>query len=171
MASPRRPFVANVADLLRRSGTARDEVVTGFVGDLAVLDSRVPAGAEVRLDVRLESVNEGIVAKGTASAPWRGECRRCLSEVEGMVRSEILEVFEADPTDGETLPLEGVTIDLEPVAREAVLLDLPMAPLCREDCAGLCPTCGADRNEGDCGCAAPAADARWHGLEGLTFDE
>lgn len=171
MAISRSPFVVNVADLLRRSGSARDEVVEGTLEQLSVVDTRMPEGSPVRVEVHLESVNEGIVARGTVVAPWVGECRRCLVTVEGTVRSDVLEVFEAEPTEGETLLLDGDRIDLEPVAREAILLDLPLAPLCREDCAGLCPTCGTNRNDAPCDCAEPAADPRWAGLEGLTFDE
>jgi uncharacterized protein len=171
VSSPRSPFVVSVADLLRRSGLSRDEVVEGTIEQLEVVDTRMPAGSTVRIEVRLESVNEGIVAKGAVVAPWEGECRRCLTPVRGTLRSEVLEVFEAEPTEGDTLLLDGDRIDLEPVAREAILLDLPLAPLCREDCAGLCATCGANRNEAPCDCAQPVADPRWSGLEGLTFED
>ncbi len=60
-------------------------------------------------------------------------------------------------------------VDLELVSREAILLDLPLAPLCREDCAGLCPTCGIDLNEGACDCAPSTADPRWSALDALDF--
>ena len=121
--------------------------------------------------MHLESVNEGIVLTGTVSTTWDGECRRCLRPVRAPLRAELLEVFEDEPTEGETRPLEGVSIDLEPVAREAVLLELPLAPLCREDCLGLCPQCGAVRDEVDCGHSAEVADARWSALADLRFDD
>jgi uncharacterized protein len=105
------------------------------------------------------------------TAPWEGLCRRCLEPVTGTLQAEVLEVFEAEPTEGETSCSTATASTLEPVAREAVLLGLPMAPLCAEDCRGLCPTCGADLRDGDCDCAPPAADPRWAGLEGLSFDE
>ena len=171
MATPRRPFVVSVADLLRRAGSSRLEVVDAPMEELQVIDTRMPGGSAVHVEVRLESLNEGAVAKGVVEAPWAGSCRRCLTPVTGTLRSEVLEVFEAQPTEGETLLLDGDRIDLEPVAREAVLLELPIAPLCREDCRGLCPTCGADRNEVDCDCDDVPADPRWGGLEGLTFDD
>jgi uncharacterized protein len=163
--------VVSVADLLRRAGSSRLEVVDAPMEELQVIDTRMPGGSAVHVEVRLESLNEGAVAKGVVEAPWAGSCRRCLTPVTGTLRSEVLEVFEAQPTEGETLLLDGDRIDLEPVAREAVLLELPIAPLCREDCRGLCPTCGADRNEVDCDCDDVPADPRWGGLEGLTFDE
>jgi uncharacterized protein len=160
-----------VADLLRRPGQRREEVVEAPLGDLVVLGTRVPEGSAVRLDLRLESLNEGIVAAGTATAPWEGTCRRCLRSVHAVLEASVMEVFEAEPTEGETQPLLGVEIDVEPVAREAVLLGLPLAPLCREDCAGLCSTCGADRNEAACGCAPEVVDLRWAALDELRFDD
>ena len=171
MATPRHPFVLHVADILRRPGSSRHEVVEAPLERLSVIDTSMPQGSTVVVDVRLESVNEGVVATGTVTAPWEGLCRRCLEPVSGTLEAEVLEVFEAEPTEGETQLLDGDRIDLEPVAREAILLGLPMAPLCTEDCRGLCPTCGADLRDGDCDCAPPPADPRWAGLEGLSFDE
>lgn len=159
-----------VADLLRRSGQRRDTELEAVLPDLAVLQTRVPDGAAVALALHLESVNEGIVATGTARAPWTSVCRRCLRPVSATLEATLLEVFEADPVEGETQPLRGVEIDLEPVAREAILLGLPLAPLCREDCAGLCPECGVDLNEGGCGCVVEAVDPRWAALDELRFD-
>jgi uncharacterized protein len=171
VATSRTPFVVHVADLLRRSGTSRQVVVEAPLERLSVIDTHMPERSPVVVDVRVESVNEGVVATGSVTAPWEGLCRRCLGPVDGTLRGDVLEVFEVEPTEGETLPLEGDRIDLEPVAREAILLGLPMAPLCREDCRGLCPTCGKDLDEGDCGCAPATTDPRWAGLEGLSFDE
>ena len=160
-----------VADLLKRPGSKRDDTVEAVLDGLAITPSRVPEGEPVRLDMHLESVNEGIVLTGTVSTTWDGECRRCLRPVRAPLRAELLEVFEGEPTDGETRPLEGVLIDLEPVAREAVLLELPLAPLCRDDCAGLCPQCGAVRDEVDCGHRADAPDPRWSALDDLRFED
>jgi uncharacterized protein len=165
------PLTLVVADLLRRPGLRRDTAVEAVLDDLAVVGTHVPAGEAVQLALRLESVNEGIVATGTVSAPWTGRCRRCLRQVTEVLEADVLEVFEAEPTEGETQLLRGVEIDLEPIAREAVLLGLPLAPLCREDCAGLCAQCGADRNEVACGCAVEQHDPRWAALDDLRFDE
>lgn len=164
-------LVVGVADLLRRPGSTRHEHVEAVLGDLAVTGSQVPEGAPVELDVRLESVNEGIVVTGTVSAPWTGECRRCLRPVTSSLRADVLEVYEDEPVEGETRQLDVDRVDLEPLARETVLLELPMAPLCAEDCAGLCAECGADRNLGDCGHGGPRVDDRWAALDELRFDE
>ena len=68
--------------------------------------------------------------------------------------------------DEEAYPLAGDELDLEPLARDAVLLELPLAPLCAEDCRGLCPTCGANRNTEPCACPRPV-DPRWSALDAL----
>ena len=165
------PLVVGVADLLRRSGSTRAEHLDAVLDGLQVSGSEVPAGEPVRVDVTLQSLNEGIVATGSVRARWTGECRRCLGPVERELEAEVMEVFEDEPVEGETRKLDHDRIDLEPVTREAVLLELPMAPLCRADCAGLCVECGADRNAGDCGHTGVVRDDRWAALDELTFDE
>lgn len=164
-------LVVGVADLLRRPGNARDEELEAVLDGLEVTGSRVPEAAPIEVAVHLQAVNEGIVAKGVVRAPWVGECRRCLQPVRRMLDAELVEVFEDEPVEGETRKLDHDRVDLEPVAREAVLLELPMAPLCKDDCAGLCPECGADRNTVDCGHELVVHDDRWAALDELEFDE
>ena len=164
-------LLLGVGDLLARPGERRNESLDAVLDGLRVLGSKVPEGAPVHLELHLQSVNTGVVVKGTTAAPWVGECRRCLRPVEATLTAAILEIYEPDPTEGETQPLQGDHIDVEPVAREAVLLELPLAPLCRHDCAGLCPECGADLNQGACGCALDQSDPRWAALDDLRFDE
>ena len=86
------------------------------------------------------------------------------------VVTAVRELFEVDPIEGQTYPLEGEEIDLELPVRDALLLDLPAAPLCRDDCAGLCPACGADWNQRSCDCDMTIPDPRWDALRELTFD-
>jgi uncharacterized protein len=121
----------------------------------------------VALDLTLASYAGGIMVTGTVSAPWQGECRRCGGPVEGRVVAEVLERYApvgASDRDEEAYPLTGDELDLEPLARDAILLELPLAPLCTEDCKGLCPTCGANRNTESCDCSPPA-DPRWAALD------
>jgi DUF177 domain-containing protein len=165
------PLQVGVADLLRRPGNHRDEHLEAVLDDLAVTGSRVVEGEPAELDVRLESVNEGIVVSGTVRVPWEGECRRCLQPVRDTLEVKVFEVFEDEPVEGETSKLDIDRIDLEPLARETILLELPMAPLCQDDCAGLCPECGADRNTTDCGHTVETTDPRWAALGELKFDE
>jgi uncharacterized protein len=163
-------FVINVADLLHRPGARRRVDLTGTLETLRVVDTVVPEGAPVSVDATLEWVSEGVLATGSASAPWVADCRRCLAEVHGHAEARFQELFEPDAREGESYPLRGDFIDLGPLARESLLLELPLAPLCREDCVGLCPTCGADLNAGPCGCPPADRDVRWAALDGLRDD-
>ena len=165
------PLLVGVADLLRRGGNHRDEHLEAVLDGLVVTGSQVPHGAPTELDVRLESLNEGIVVKGVVRVPWEGECRRCLRQVRDILEASVFEVFEAEPVEGETSKLDIDRVDLEPLARETILLELPMAPLCQDDCAGLCPECGTDRNVEDCGHTVAAGDPRWAALDDLRFDD
>ena len=165
----RRPFHVQVAALRKQAGATRVEHREGRIPGLGAVSVVVPDDEPVVLDVTLSSYPGGITARGTATTAWRGECRRCGGPVGGMVVAEVRERFAPSggtDRDEEAYPLTGDELDLEPLARDAVLLELPLAPLCREDCAGLCPTCGANRNHEECGCA-PAADPRWAALDAL----
>ena len=163
------PFVVNVADLLNRPGARRRERVEARLADadVTVVDSSIRTEVPVVVDVVLEWVSDGLLATGTVDGAWEGPCRRCLGPVRGERHVAVQELFEANPRDGESYPLGHHTVDLEPLAREALTLDLPLAPLCAEDCRGLCPTCGADLNQGDCGCPPAAVDTRWGALDAL----
>ena len=160
-----RPFLVGVANLARTG--PRREHRTGVIGGLAVSGSSVPPGAQVEVDVLLEPVHGGVMVSGTVASRWLGECRRCLGPAEGPIRAEVRELYEERSDGQETYTLSGDQLDLEPLARDAVLLELPQAPLCREGCPGLCPTCGADLNEGPCGCPPQDRDPRWAGLDQL----
>jgi uncharacterized protein len=166
----RHALVVPVADLLRRPGSVREEHREAVMDGLVVSGNAVPEASPVAVDAYLESVNEGIVVTGHVRAPWRGECRRCLRPVEGEVDATVLEVFETEPVEGETRRLAGTTIDLEPVAREAVLLELPLAPLHSELCRGLCDQCGADLNEDPTHTHGDERDPRWEALDSLRFE-
>ena len=160
-------LVANVADLLHRPGARRRVVDRGTLDGLRVVASAVAPDAQVTVDATLEWVSDGILATGTVSAPWQAECRRCLGPVRGEAHAQFQELYEPDAREGESYPLQGDRIDLAPLAREALLLELPLAPLCRDDCQGLCPRCGADLNAGACTCPSDSGDPRWAVLDAL----
>jgi uncharacterized protein len=167
-----RPFRLPVSDLLNRPGARRRDVVEGRLAEqLTVVDSSVPAGSPVVVDVVLEWVSEGILVTGTVSAPWAGVCRRCLGPVGGDLHVEVRELFETEPREGESYRLGHDQLDLEPLVREALALALPLVPLCGPECRGLCPTCGADLNAGDCDCAPAGPDLRWSALDALRVED
>jgi uncharacterized protein len=167
------PFVVHVARLRRAPAHSEHVVRRGEVALAGPMDgagidpgrSVVPAGAEAEADLELIPFEGGIQAEGTVRAPWVGICRRCTEPVAGELELRVHERFGDDAND-DFYPIVDDRIDLGPLVRDAIVLELPMAPLCREDCAGLCPQCGANRNEGDCGCVAPV-DPRWANLDAL----
>lgn len=167
---PRHPFVVSVATLLRQPGARRRERRSGPIPDLVVGAAAVPEGAEVEVDVTLEAALPGILASGSVRAPWEAECRRCLGPAGGVVEAAVRELFEDGGDPETTYPLEGDRLDLEPLARDAVLLELPLAPLCRPGCLGLCGRCGAELNLGPCGCPPGGGDPRWAALDALRPD-
>ena len=148
-------------------GTRRRVQRRGTLDDLDVTGSAVAEDAEVQVDVMLEAVPEAVIARGVVESRWQGACRRCLTAVSGELRSEVVEVFEKNPATEQTYPLRGDQLDLELLARDAVLLELPHAPLCHEECQGLCPGCGAELNRGQCDCEVETGDPRWAALDVL----
>jgi uncharacterized protein len=167
-----RPLHLNVADVARRPGARRDvsvrAVVAGFEGASASV--RGP----VEVDGVIEGIREGVIVHADVRADVVAECSRCLSPVGERIEVEVREVYEdrqtLDPgTEGDIYPLDRDEIDLEPMVRDVVLPALPVVPLCRPDCRGLCPVCGENRNEVDCDCALEEADPRWAALGELKF--
>ena len=142
-------FVFDTRSLGRSPGSFRDETRTAHapegLGSGLVL---VPAGADVALDLRFEAVSEGVLVTGSAIAPLTGECARCLEPLTSSTEVSIQELYRYQPDPGEDEAddeerfLDGDRLDLEPAFRDAVVLALPLSPLCREDCPGLCAECG-----------------------------
>ena len=177
---PRAPLVLDTHELGRRPGAMRRARLTvpapadlglgGVVG--------VPEGTDIELDLRLESVMEGVLVSGTARAALTGECARCLDRVDRQIDVEVQELFAypdraavngAEPDADEVEMVEGDLVDLEGAVRDAVVLALPQAPLCRDDCPGLCPQCGA-RLVDDPGHVHETSDPRWAALAGLITE-
>jgi uncharacterized protein len=172
----------------RQAGSALTQTRTvPAPDDLRLELIEVPAGADVALEVRFEAVSEGVLATGTAIAPLAGECARCLAPLTSSVTVGFQELYlyaegrhdkhekydkhdEQEEQDAEGLyHLDGDLLDLEPAFRDAVVLALPMSPLCREDCPGLCAECGAPLADAGLGHRHDAAvDPRWAALQQLS---
>jgi uncharacterized protein len=168
------PFLVHVAVLRRVVGTNVREVLVGpfdpegDLGPTALSTSRIVEGAEMTMDSVLQSASRSITLTGTASAPWSGLCSRCAVEVSGELSAPLDELFvEKIGDDDDVYRIVDDAIDVGPAGREALIVGLPLLPLCRPDCQGLCPSCGIDRNEATCSCAAPKDD-RWSALDGLN---
>ncbi len=173
---PRSPLVLSTTDLPRRPGVMRvvqQKVCAPEGFGLELIG--VPPGAELSLNLRLESVSEGVLVSGTVSGPLSGECGRCLRPISAMVDVSIQELYaypdsvtDVTSDDDEVGRLMDDLIDLEPVLRDTVVLSLPNNPLCRQDCPGLCPECGVPRDELPADHGHGQMDPRWAVLSQLS---
>lgn len=169
----RSPWVVDIRSLGRRPGTLKRLELELPVGDQPIGDEviGVPVGGVVDADLRLESVTEGVLVSGTAEAVAAGQCARCLTPLERDLSVDLRELF-AYPgsttdatTDPDELPrVQDDLIDLQPLVRDELLLSLPLVPLCRPDCRGLCPECGERLDDLEQGHAHAILDARWAAL-------
>ena len=169
---PRHPLVLDVRELGRRAGSMkRVQREVPAPADLGLELARVPTGDPLELDLRLEAVVEGVLVSGTVTGTVDGECGRCLDPVHTEITVDIQELFayEDSTTDGssdddEVSRLDGDLLDLEPAVRDAIVLALPLAPLCADDCRGLCPGCGARWDDLPVDHTHDTFDPRWAAL-------
>jgi uncharacterized protein len=142
--------------------------------DLGIEVLRVPEGAPVEVDLRIEAVMEGVLVTGTARAGLEGECARCLEPISDEIEVRFQELFvyddqDVDPDEElEASLLQADLVDLEPLLRDAVVLALPFQPLCEEDCPGLCVECGARLADDPDHTHGEPVDPRWAALASLT---
>ncbi|MBM9469552.1 YceD family protein [Nakamurella leprariae] len=166
------PWVLDTRTLGRRPGSMRPVQVQVPVLEPIGLDVlAVPPGADVELDLRLESVAEGVLVSGIARAEAVGECARCLGELTVPVTATIRELFAypgsttAETTDEDEIGrVVDDLVDLEQTVRDEMVLALPLAPLCRPDCPGLCSECGEPLADLDANHSHEILDPRWDAL-------
>lgn len=175
-------------DLGRRAGAmARAQGTLSAPAGWQVGASAVVEGTDVHVDLRLESVVDGVLVSGTASIAVVAECSRCLDPVVSQQQVELQELFlfpdrvhdgavvDLPTVAGEAFEIAGDEVrmlheeraDLEPALRDAVVLSLPAVPLCRTDCPGLCARCGV-RLADNPGHAHETIDPRWQALSDLA---
>ena len=157
-----------------------------FIGHVEGLEGIELPSVDVRADsvdcdLNLEIIGEQLTVAGRLSTVWTGPCRRCLEPMAETATVDVLEIFELEPVEGETYKREKDFADLRPMVIEALVLALPVAPLCGEDCAGpapdLFPTSTTDGDpsgggaSGDDAATDAPADPRWAALDGLVFDD
>ncbi|MEU1730994.1 YceD family protein [Streptosporangium sp. NPDC020145] len=168
---PRAPWVISTHDLGRRPGAMlRMSITLPAPANIGVDMIGVPRDTDVELDIRLEAVMEGVLVTGTARAPLRGECARCLEEIVSDTEVSFQELFfysAEDAAEDDSL-LDGELLDLEPAFRDAVVLTLPLSPVCSEDCSGLCSECGIRLADAEPDHGHEVVDARWAKLQGLV---
>lgn len=177
----RGPLQVALSDLQRRAGTQREIRASAQLDGLELTGLEVTADDVVDVDLVVESLHDGVVVTGTVRGVWHGTCRRCLDPVQGDLEVQLREVYSAslaalgavEDADVQALPAE--VLDLRDPVREAVLLALPLAPLCSPDCAGPDPErfpaeVAPDTGELDSDAEAPR-DPRWAALDELRLDD
>jgi uncharacterized protein len=163
------PFEVSLRELRGSRGTLHTVRSSLLIEPLvADEDSRVPVGAEMVADLTLEAIDGGVAVTGTVSSRWEGECRRCLAGLDGEISSEVRELFlRGGGEDEGTYRMSDDHLNLREMVLDSLFASLPVLPLCRPDCRGICPRCGTDRNLEDCGCAEVGFDPRWSALNVL----
>ena len=169
MADTLRPLRINAVELLRQPGAIRDVVLDIDAASLDAEHERLVG--DIHIELRLTALNDGIDVDGAVSADWVTVCRRCLTDVSGTAVGAVDELYQIEPLDPDAYLIEDGQLDLAPLVRETVLLELESERVCREACAGLCPVCGVDRNTTECSCDTAVSDERWAALEGFVPDD
>lgn len=169
----RSPLVFDVQELGHRPGALHEENRTiPAPADLGLEMIAVPQDSDIDCHLRMEAVVDGVLVTGTLAAQLRGECVRCLAEIVEDATFDLQELFfypGHEVSDEEPQVMEEA-INIEAALRDAVVLELPFAPLCREDCQGLCPDCGVDLNGDPDHDHGPKVDPRWEGLVGMNVE-
>ena len=160
----------SVAEVIGRPGEYRDVHLAAPVEGVEVALAHLGPESPIDADLRVESVVEGLLVTGHASARAELECARCLKGFPSTIRTELCELFAASADaseDPDAYPIDGTEIDLEPMLRDALTLALPLNPICDAACRGLCARCGRDLTAGDCSCTDDDVDPRWAELDAL----
>ena len=162
-------YTVDVFDLMHRPGEMRERVL-----EIAVPEEfgtgiiAVKSGSALRVDLRMESLHDGILVSVNLDATAAGECGRCLIEIEHAVQVDFQELFAYSSDEAFDYEVREEIVDLEPVIRDAVVLSLPFQPVCQDDCLGLCPQCGVRLLDSPGHEHAEPIDPRWAALSGLT---
>lgn len=172
------PTVVDIADLYRRPGASRQ--VEFDVPPSSTLEfPLVEVDRPVHVAVMLESLVDGVLARGNVTTDAEVSCARCLEPLRVELRTDVVELFadpaRVEPDDEVEEGYEILTtsshpqIDVDMLIRDALVESMPVRPLCRPDCQGLCAQCGARLDDGDCGCAEEPVDDRWAALRDLDL--
>ncbi len=165
-------FSIPVHELIKRPGEMRDLVMQFDMDhELGTGYAAVPKGQWLKLDLRLESVHEGILATGDVFTEAKTECARCLDEINLPIEVDFQELFAYSSSSDDELLVDGDHIDLEQVVIDSVVLSLPFQPVCSPDCLGLCVECGFRLSENPDHKHEAKVDPRFSALEGFLSKE
>lgn len=136
----------DINDFSRRDG---DSLPFDEVLDLSAWDESF---SQVRICGKLRNVVGVMTFRAVVSGVCTAVCDRCLDPAVLPLEAELKTVLTLESSEDDSVAVEGGKIDLEKTAYDALVLALPIKILCKEDCLGLCPSCGKNLNNGDCGC-------------------
>jgi uncharacterized protein len=190
------PLTINVDEIVESGQGWEADLPREFIDEALRGDppTEFQAGGAAHLRAKLTKLGRQVLLQSRFTVPFEGQCKRCLKkvQVDGPIdltltfvpreqaaptraaakdtgETEVAASFDAETVDEE--PYSGKTIDLAPALREQILLAVPPPPLCDEACKGLCPQCGKDLNQGECGCERASIDPRWAALKGIQLQK
>lgn len=168
MATSKNPLVVGVKDLVHQAGEMREltlELVAAEKYGEAM--ATVPEGTPMTIELRLEGLHEGILATADVVVDASAECVRCLDPFSFELRVDFQELFAYSSSDSDSYTVVDDSLNLEDIIRDAVVLELPFQPVCKEDCYGLDPATGEKRTEPPGENVADEIDPRWQELSKL----
>jgi uncharacterized protein len=175
----RNPLVFDTRDLAPGAARTLTRTVPA-PAHMGVELARVPAGADLVLDVQLEGVAEGVLVTATVTGPLAGECARCLESFSSNIKVRFQELFvlttdaeradDAEADDSYLLDASGL-LDLEPAVRDAIVLELPLSPLCEDGCQGLCVECGVRLADAEPGHSHEQRGTLWAALKDFRAEQ
>ncbi len=164
-----------IADLMKEVGSSKDVEVAFDKPEITVGELLFKFPEPPVAELSITNAEESVLVRGILKGSAQTSCSRCLSpamtEIKIKIEEEVLSIDEIESDDAEGLPEQYShdydSIDLSPMIEQSLIIDLPAAPLCKNDCAGLCPVCGLDRNLEQCDCELERTDPRWDALNSL----
>lgn len=161
-------LVVQLKELIRKPGTMKEVVLEHTPSEAIGTEvMAIPTGTTLEIPARFESVHEGILATATFTSEIKGVCSRCLDEVSSELDIEIQELFLYSPEEEDDFVVEQDRVDLEQALIDSVVPALPIKPLCKEDCLGLCSRCGFRMEEDPEHSHEDPIDPRFSALEGF----
>lgn len=158
----------NVAEIKKRLVGSKTFAYELTPDELDITDTELKVTAPIQLEGVVENAGDVILLKADVKTEIERTCGRCLKVFTEPLAAQVVEKFYpagAENIENDAFIYESDLLDITEPVRESLLLAVPLQSLCREDCRGLCPVCGADRNEGDCGCDATTVDPRLAALK------
>lgn len=135
---------------------------TDFLGETYIFSEPVQVQGDI------SNNGKSLILKAKCTGSMKTRCARCMKEIavpiEFMLDENLIQGDDGNTYDDDVIVFDGTLVDIDEIVADGFLMNVDGKYLCKEDCRGLCPECGADLNEGDCGCDTDTIDPRWAGL-------